>query len=167
MSGQFHIQTALPASKAPLVFYEQEAGWTPGPTWTWCQREISYPNPGSNSDRPAKELVTLLCSYYLIKITSISKLTHQLVHCHNPESNSCYDITINNLEILNFVWLPFFDLFNVRIVWQCKVKGQQIVLGYRSGGPGSIPGSTRKKVVGWNGVHSASWVQLRSYLIKE
>jgi hypothetical protein len=38
--------------------------------------------------------------------------------------------------------------------------------GYRSTGPGSIPGATRfpgKKWV-WNGVHSASWVQLRGYL---
>jgi hypothetical protein len=31
------------------------------------------------------------------------------------------------------------------------------VLGYRSGGPCSIPCNTRKKMVGvWNGVHSAS-----------
>jgi hypothetical protein len=38
------------------------------------------------------------------------------------------------------------------------------VLGYRSGGPGSIPGTTRKKVVVWNGVHSASWVQTEELL---
>jgi hypothetical protein len=37
------------------------------------------------------------------------------------------------------------------------------VLGYRSRGPGSIPGATEKLMV-WNGAHSASWVQLRSYL---
>jgi hypothetical protein len=37
---------------------------------------------------------------------------------------------------------------------------------YRSRGPGSIPGATRfsEKWWVWNGVHSASWVQLRSYL---
>jgi hypothetical protein len=43
------------------------------------------------------------------------------------------------------------------------------VLGYRSWGPGSIPGTTRKKRKKywvWNGVHSASRVQLRSYLIE-
>jgi hypothetical protein len=34
--------------------------------------------------------------------------------------------------------------------------------------PGSIPGTTRKKTLWvWNGVHSASWVQLRSYLIEK
>jgi hypothetical protein len=33
------------------------------------------------------------------------------------------------------------------------------VLGYRSGGAGSIPGTTKKKVVGLERVHSASWVQ--------
>jgi hypothetical protein len=40
------------------------------------------------------------------------------------------------------------------------------VCGYRSRGPGSIPGTTRfseKKWV-WNGVHSVSRVKLRSYL---
>jgi hypothetical protein len=39
------------------------------------------------------------------------------------------------------------------------------VPGYRSRGPGAIPGATRfsEKWV-WNGVHSASWVQLRSCL---
>jgi hypothetical protein len=41
------------------------------------------------------------------------------------------------------------------------------VLGYRSGGPGSIPGTTKKKKQWvWNGVHPA-WVQLRSYLIEK
>jgi hypothetical protein len=40
------------------------------------------------------------------------------------------------------------------------------VPGYRSRGPGSIPGTTRfsEKQWVWNGVHSASWVQFRSYL---
>jgi hypothetical protein len=40
------------------------------------------------------------------------------------------------------------------------------VPGYRSRGPGSIPGTIRfsEKSWFWNGVHSASWVQLRSYL---
>jgi hypothetical protein len=40
------------------------------------------------------------------------------------------------------------------------------VTGYRSRGPGSISGATRfsEKQWVWNEVHSASWVQLRSYL---
>jgi hypothetical protein len=40
------------------------------------------------------------------------------------------------------------------------------VPGYRSRGPGSIPGTARFSEWQWvwNGVHSASWVQLRSYL---
>jgi hypothetical protein len=38
--------------------------------------------------------------------------------------------------------------------------------GYKFRGPGSIPGATRlsEKYWVWNGVHSASRVQLRSYL---
>jgi hypothetical protein len=40
------------------------------------------------------------------------------------------------------------------------------VPGYRSWGPGSIPGTTRFSEKYWvcNGVHSASSVELRSYL---
>jgi hypothetical protein len=40
------------------------------------------------------------------------------------------------------------------------------VPGYRSRGPGSIPGSTTfpEKYWVWNGVHSTLWVQLMSYL---
>jgi hypothetical protein len=42
------------------------------------------------------------------------------------------------------------------------------VLGYRSAGPGSILGITRKKKLWvWNRVHSSSWVQLRSYLMEK
>jgi hypothetical protein len=38
--------------------------------------------------------------------------------------------------------------------------------GYRSKGPGSIPGTTRfsEKQSVWNWVHPALWIQLRSYL---
>jgi hypothetical protein len=40
------------------------------------------------------------------------------------------------------------------------------VSGYRSRGPGSIPGAIRfsEKWWVWNGIYSASWVWLRSYL---
>jgi hypothetical protein len=40
------------------------------------------------------------------------------------------------------------------------------VPGYKSRGPGPIPGATRfsEKQWVWNGVRSALWVQLRSYL---
>jgi hypothetical protein len=39
------------------------------------------------------------------------------------------------------------------------------VLGYRSGGPGSIPGTTKKKCSGsGTGVHLASWVQTEELL---
>jgi hypothetical protein len=58
--------------------------------------------------------------------------------------------------LLSFILLLSFETELVR------------VLGYRSGGPSSIPGTTRKeKQWVWNGVHSASWVQLRSYLIEK
>jgi hypothetical protein len=43
------------------------------------------------------------------------------------------------------------------------------VSGYRSRGPGSIPGATRlsEKQWVWTGIHPASWIQLRSSLKKK
>jgi hypothetical protein len=43
------------------------------------------------------------------------------------------------------------------------------VLGYRSGGPGSIPGTTKKKVVGLERgpLSLVSSLQLRSHLIEK
>jgi hypothetical protein len=61
-----------------------------------------------------------------------------------------------------------------RLAWLCYCRGGKDRLcglavrvpGYRSRGPISIPGATRFSEKQWvlNGVHSASWVQLRSYL---
>jgi hypothetical protein len=48
-----------------------------------------------------------------------------------------------------------------------RLCGQVVrVHSYSSRGSGSIPGATRvsEKEWIWNGVHSALWVQLRSYL---
>jgi hypothetical protein len=68
---------------------------------------------------------------------------------------------------------------NLRLVAMLKLNAQRPtcathrfcglvvrVPGYRSRGPGSTSGSTRFSEKYWvcNGVHSASWVQLRSYL---
>jgi hypothetical protein len=55
---------------------------------------------------------------------------------------------------------------------RCWVKADHLcglvvrVPGYRSRGPRSIPGATRFSEKQWvrNGLHSASWVQLRSYM---
>jgi hypothetical protein len=51
-----------------------------------------------------------------------------------------------------------------RIFYLCGLVDR--VPGYRSRGPGLIPGSTRfsEKYWVWNGVHLVLWVQLRSYL---
>jgi hypothetical protein len=57
-----------------------------------------------------------------------------------------------------FVVTHFYDLFYDRL---CGLTVRDP--GCRSRGPGSILGATRFFWV-WNGVHSASWVQLRSYL---
>jgi hypothetical protein len=65
-------------------------------------------------------------------------------------------------------WYSDCSAFEIVIPCTDRLCGLVVrVLGYRSGGPGSILGTTKKKVVGLNGVHSASWVQLRSYLIEK
>jgi hypothetical protein len=51
-------------------------------------------------------------------------------------------------------------------VYNDRLSGLVVrVLGYISIGPGSIPGTTRKKKS--NEVHSASRVQLRNFLIEK
>jgi hypothetical protein len=61
------------------------------------------------------------------------------------------------------------SLTSVLLRYKCVYRFCGLVArvpGYRSRGPGSIPGVTRyfEKWWVWSGVHSASWVQLRSYL---
>jgi hypothetical protein len=70
----------------------------------------------------------------------------------------------------DLIFLELFQLYNNRVwnLWHYdRLCGLVVrVSGYRSRGSGSIPGPTRfseQKGV-WNGVHSASWGQLRSYL---
>jgi hypothetical protein len=59
------------------------------------------------------------------------------------------------------------EILNTVCIVEDRLCGLVVrVLGYRSRGPGSIPVATifsENKWV-WNGVHSASWVQLRIYL---
>jgi hypothetical protein len=87
-------------------------------------------------------------------------LDQAITYWHRPRGVSCR-ISTCRFEIL-------FLLFVVHKHWSDRLCGLVVrVLGYRSGGPGSIPGSTKKKEWAWNGVHSASWVQLRSYLIEK
>jgi hypothetical protein len=61
-----------------------------------------------------------------------------------------------SLTVFKMSYLPFPDRLCGLVVR---------VLGYRSGCPGSIPGTTRKKMYWvWNGVHSASWVHTEELL---
>jgi hypothetical protein len=59
---------------------------------------------------------------------------------------------------LRKIWYPYQNCDRLCLVVR--------VVGYRSRGPGSITDTSRfsEKYWVWNGVHSASWVQLRSYL---
>jgi hypothetical protein len=60
------------------------------------------------------------------------------------------------------------DIYLIHYLLNDRLCGLVVrVLGYRSGGPGSIPGTTRKKKLGLELVHSASRGQLRSYLIEK
>jgi hypothetical protein len=60
--------------------------------------------------------------------------------------------------------LEFLDMTQCNLDRLCGLVVR--VLGYRSEGPGSIPGTTKKKVVGLKR-GPLSLVQLRSYLIEK
>jgi hypothetical protein len=81
----------------------------------------------------------------------------------NSFSNCLYKGFSSILSILTYIYTYMY--FYVRI------RGLVVrVPGYRSRGPGSIRGATRfseKQRVLKNGVCSASWVQLKSYLEEE
>jgi hypothetical protein len=63
-------------------------------------------------------------------------------------------ITLN----ASYIIIIIIIIIIIRIYYNDCLCGLVVrVLGYRSGGPGSIPGTTRKKkYCVWNGVHSAS-----------
>jgi hypothetical protein len=81
-------------------------------------------------------------------------------------------VVLESLVVATNLWGIVADrnkVSNNIFIYGCKsdhLSGLVVrVLGYRSGDPGSIPGTTRKqKWWVWNRVHSALWVQLRSYL---
>jgi hypothetical protein len=75
-----------------------------------------------------------------------------------------------NFALLKYVclFINFYDIgcSLLNVFWD-RLCGLVVrVPGYRCRGPGFIPGATRfsEKNWVWNGVHSALWVQLRSYL---
>jgi hypothetical protein len=69
--------------------------------------------------------------------------------------------------IVKVGWVMIYILFNFSYLHVDLLCGLVVrVPGYRSRGPGSIPNATRfyEKWWVWNRVHSASLVQMRSYL---
>jgi hypothetical protein len=72
---------------------------------------------------------------------------------------------LQNGDVLCFLWgMNWIYVIQKKVDRLCWLVVR--VLGYKSRGPFSIPGATRfsEKQRVWNGVHSTSWVQLRSYL---
>jgi hypothetical protein len=76
------------------------------------------------------------------------------------------------LTLFLYFWLHNLLTFFNNNIFPCPCQVDRLcglvvtVLGYRSGGPSSIH-YQKKKLWVWNGVHSASWVQLRSCLIEK
>jgi len=62
VSGQLHTLDALAPEKELLVPIGWEAGGTPEPVWTQCQREKFLPCPSC----PAHSLVTILTELQLL-----------------------------------------------------------------------------------------------------
>jgi hypothetical protein len=90
----------------------------------------------------------------------------QSLRCGSAWSSSLTVKIQQELEILSCPLL-FLEEFSTTILICDRLCGLVVrVPGYRSRGPGSIPGANRfsEKWWVWNGVHPVSWVQLRSYL---
>jgi hypothetical protein len=121
------------------------------------QRSGGKPNTNTNTDSFTQR--SLWCS--------VLTYVHPRVPCYIPvrDTNACSCCQSRNILILGFCIL-------LRLLYHgYKEKNDRLcglvvrVLGYRSGGPGSIPGITRKKnLVGLERGHSASWVQTEELL---
>jgi hypothetical protein len=98
--------------------------------------------------------------------------SHTLVHCNNWSmglqimsvtmlENCKSSATCKKSIVIRNNW-PGCTNFIEQLIHKDRLCGP----GYRTRGPGSIPGATRfsEKQWVWNGVHSASWVQPRSDL---
>jgi hypothetical protein len=98
------------------------------------------------------------------------------VNCHHCCNKIIPCVTQNTTPtscqvLLNILcaWRAWYVWLFIHIFMCCTDRLCVLVIrvpGYRSRGPGSIPGVTRfsEKYWVWNVVHSASWVQLRSCL---
>jgi hypothetical protein len=92
------------------------------------------------------------------------------VHLYYPELSFFFFLYLvvssTDFSHLKFVWCKS-KLLTLSIFLKDRLYGLVVrVPGYRSDVPNLILGATRlsEKYWVWNGVHSASWVQLRSYL---
>jgi hypothetical protein len=104
---------------------------------------------------------TTHCGIFLFNFNS-----HHVLLAEGSIPSTSFNFIRLNLSVWRLCDLCFFTASLSLMDRFCGLVVR--VLGYRSGGPGSIPGTTRfsEKWV-WNRVHSASWVQLRSYLIEK
>jgi hypothetical protein len=83
-----------------------------------------------------------------IRLSSLLNTTNQVPHRFKPAFSH---------HIPKMPFLVFSSITCLRLDRLCGLVVR--VLGNRSGDPGSIPDTTRKKKLWvWNGVHSASWV---------
>jgi hypothetical protein len=106
-------------------------------------------------------------------------------HCNKPQPACCTKSFVINylweVSSVNQRYLYVLHSYRRTEMWICRAiritsclqtlffKLVVRVPGYRSRGPGSISCAIRfsEKYWVWNGVRSASWVQLRSYLIEK
>jgi hypothetical protein len=69
---------------------------------------------------------------------------------YEARNNFSGTVLVNSKLLMHVKILNFVNVWDKRD----RLCGLMVrVLGYRSGGPGSIPGTTRKKKWVWNGVH--------------
>jgi hypothetical protein len=107
-------------------------------------------------------MLSLLPSSFFIPFCSRTDVTH-ISHISRPkDSQPAFAFLRHNAPAAIFNCYSFLHI-NIALVYSGfdRLCGLVVrVLDYRSRGSSSIPDATRCV---WNGVHSASWIQLRSY----
>jgi hypothetical protein len=152
-----------------------EAGWAPEPVWTTWISGNSWPYRESNSD---PSVIRPLASHYTDCVTAaLARYKECYEKLKDNFCSSLYlnralvSQVLSVIFILGFCILlrvlyegywknrpsqQLFKVFILYLIYFCRhmfrpgrLSGLVVrVLGYRSGGPGSIPGTTRKKTSG-------------------
>jgi hypothetical protein len=109
-----------------------QRGPVPRPAETWQTGSRVCANDGTKG--------VVLASHSTVSITSRHPSAHTHTHTHT------FTLVVHNAHVMKIYAIPCSDINHRFKIIRDRLCGLVVrVLGYRSGGPGSIPGTTRKK----------------------